>query len=149
MGILLIPAMANMSADCHISNAIVVGVCNQSQTRAPWKQIASTYPHICSTAVSKSFCIKYSLHGNDICNTPHEFTVIQTHRDVPSQMHENLLISKVKALTNLLTALINKLEYIIGSQVWWVYIINWLSSNCLENNVFKSIEFSTSYVAKW
>ena len=46
------------------------------------------------------------------------------HHDWPSQMHENLLISRVKtqAIANVLMPLINKFECIFDGQAWWVCI---------------------------
>ena len=50
---------------------------------------------------------------------------IRTHHDWPTQMHENLLISRVKtrAIASVLTPLINKFECICEGHAWWVCII--------------------------
>ena len=57
---------------------------------------------------------------------------IRTHHDWPSQMHENLLISRAKtrAIVSVLTPLINKIECICEGHAWWVCII------CVLNNEY-------------
>ena len=55
----------------------------------------------------------------------HSWWVIWTHHDWPSQMHENLLISRVKTrvIASVFTLHINKFECICEGHAWWVCII--------------------------
>ena len=66
---------------------------------------------------------------------PSPVWAIRTHHDWPSQMHENLLISRVKtqAIASVLMPLINKFECICEGHAWWVCIILWLSSKYRKN----------------